>query len=222
MKRSFRILMSLLVLMVIAITAHAVGHVEFTAAVDFVKDNGEALALAPVIASTSITTDLVNQLRVKYGKIKMITVVVEAAIYDIDELKAVDRANLHALGIDVSTVSNKELSLEERLKPLEKLFELRDDKDKSEFVSALSHLSGKTIQEGEQYQFLVKRPDRSLIKMLLPLAQSGKIDDFADKAVKNLIVGGDVDSLDDGLVYMGVVSKLKEMIAPAQAFLSNA
>ena len=75
----------------------------------------------------------------------------------------------------------------------------------------------------EQYQFIVKRPDRSLIKMLLPLAADiSQLDNFADKAVKNLIIGGDMDSLDDGLVFMGVITQLKDLIQPAQSFLSNA
>ncbi len=82
--------------------------------------------------------------------------------------------------------------------------------------------NGKEITPAELYQFLVKRPDRGLIKMLLPLAQSGKLDEFTDKAIKNLIVGGDTDALEDGIVFMGVSSQLKDMIAPAQTFLSKA
>lgn len=78
------------------------------------------------------------------------------------------------------------------------------------------------IDKDEQYEFLVRRPDRGLIKMLLPLAQDGKLDEFSDKAVKNLVVGGDTDSLDDGLVFMGVVQQLQKIIAPAQSFLSKA
>ncbi len=78
------------------------------------------------------------------------------------------------------------------------------------------------VEEGEQYEFLVRRPDRSLIKMLLPLAESGKVDEFADKAIKNLIVGGEVEALEDGIVYMGVVSQLQGLIQPAQSFLKKA
>lgn len=177
---------------------------------------------AAVITSSNITEDLITQLKVKHAKIKVITVVVEPNVHDIDVLTAVEKANLRRLGIDVAVIGQKALPLEERLKPLEKLVELRDDSEKRDLVSSLSHLDGKVVEEGKQYQFLVKRPDRSLIKMLLPLAQGGKIDDFADKAVKNLVIGGDMDNLDDGIVFMGVVSQLKEMIAPAQAFLSNA
>lgn len=216
--------MSLMALIVITITAHAVSPVELDTAIQFVKENGAFMAAAPVLVSPNITMELIDELRVKHGKLKIITVVVEAPVYDIDQLTSADKAHMRILGIDPDTVGNCELSLEQRLKPLEVLTAFRDDTNKVNLQAAqqLSPLTGAIIEEGEQYQFLVKRPDRSLIKMLLPLAQGGKIDDFAEKGVKNLVVGGDLDALEDGIVFMGVVSRLKEMIAPAQAFLSKA
>lgn len=214
--------MSLLALIVITITASAVTCVEMDSAVLLLKENYKALAFAPVIVSAKITPELIEQMKVKYGRIKLITVVVEAPVYDIDQLSAIEISTMKLLGIDVAQVRNKSLELSERLKPFEKLYEYRDESDKREYAQSLLHIEGKIIEEGEQYQFLVKRPDRGLIKMLLPLAQGGKIDEFAEKAVKNLIVEGDIDALEDGIVFMGVVSQLKEMIAPAQAFLSKA
>ena len=123
------------------------------------------LMAAPVILSGSITQAQIDDLKIKYGKIKIITVVAEEG-----------------------------------------------EKDEQ----------GNPVSPDEVYQFLVRRPDRSMIKMLLPLAESRQLDEFADKAVKNLVIGGDIDKLDDGIVFMGVVSQLKEMISPAQSFLSNA
>lgn len=81
---------------------------------------------------------------------------------------------------------------------------------------------GNVTTPEESYQFAVRRPDRGHISMLMPLAQKEQIDEFADKAVKNLVVGGDVDALEDGLVFMGVVSQLKGVIQPAQSFLAKA
>ncbi|MCT4590512.1 MAG: hypothetical protein N4A71_21980 [Carboxylicivirga sp.] len=222
MKNTIRILMSLMALIVITITAHAVSHVELGTAVQFVKENGGALAMAPIIVSSKITPELIQQLKIKHGKLKIITVVVEAPVYDIDQLTQQDKANMRILGIDPDIVSNEGLSLDKRLKPLENLTQFKDDNTKIEAAKSLTHLNGTVLEDGEQYQFVVKRPDRGLIKMLLPLAQSGKLDDFADKAVKNLVVDGDMDELDDGLVFMGVVTKLKAMIAPAKTFLSKA
>lgn len=222
MKKTFKILMSLLALIVISVTAHAVGHVELDSAVQFVKENGAFMAAAPVIVSPSITQELIDQLKVKHGRLKLITVVVETPVYDIDQLTPQDKTNMHILGIDSFIVGNKELALDKRLEPLNNLSRFEGDKSKLNAAKALTHLNGAVIEEGEQYQFLVKRPDRGLIKMLLPLAQGGKIDEFAEKAVKNLVIDGDMDALEDGIVFMGVVSQLKTMIAPAQAFLSKA
>jgi hypothetical protein len=81
---------------------------------------------------------------------------------------------------------------------------------------------GKIICPGESYEFAVRRPDRGHISMLMPLAQKQEIDEFAEKAVKNLVVGGDMEALEDGLVFMGVVSQLKDVIRPAQSFLAKA
>jgi len=83
------------------------------------------------------------------------------------------------------------------------------------------------ITPEESYSFLVRRPDRSHIRMLLPLAQASKTDpakadEFNETAIKNLVVGGDLSALEDGMVYVGVCVRLKEMIYPAQSFLENA
>ncbi|MCT4644371.1 MAG: hypothetical protein N4A74_05230 [Carboxylicivirga sp.] len=222
MKNTIKILLSLTALFIITITAHAVSHVELNTAVQFVKENGEALAMAPIIVSSKITPELIQQLKVKHGKLKIITVVVEAPVYDVDQLTQQDKANMRILNIDPDVVGNEKLSLERRLKPLENLTRFKDDKTKIEAAKSLTHLNGTVLEDGEQYQFLVKRPDKGLIKMLLPLAQDGKIDDFAEKAIKNLVVDGDMDELDDGIVFMGVVTKLKAMISPAKSFLSKA
>ena len=81
---------------------------------------------------------------------------------------------------------------------------------------------GNITTEAEQYQFLVRRPDRSTIKMLLPLANLNDIESFSEKAIKNLIIGGDLEALNDGLVYLACVQQLKALITPAEAFLQGA
>lgn len=222
MKRSVTILLSLLALLVFGLAAQAASQIEVQTTVQFVKD--AVIAIAPVaIVSTNITPELIKDMQIKFGKIKVITVVVEQAVYDIDEIPFNDRVAFKELGIDFTIILDKNLDLKERLKPLELLSEFRDNASKYDKAIELANkYTGKELEPGELYQFLVRRPDRGLIKMLLPLAQAGKIDDFADKGVKNLVVGGDMDVLEDGLVYMGVVSQLKEMIAPAQSFLSKA
>lgn len=166
MKRSVTIMLSLIGLLLFAITATIVSAHEVKTIAETVVNNVDLAAFVPgTIVSASITPQIIDELKLKFGHIKIITVEVEPA-------------------------------------------QLDDN--------------GKEITPAELYQFLVKRPDRGLIKMLLPLAQSGKLDEFTDKAIKNLIVGGDTDALEDGIVFMGVSSQLKDMIAPAQTFLSKA
>ena len=155
-----------------------------------------------------------NALKVKYKHIQVLTVVVEPEVLDIDKLSAKDLKFLKDNKIDINIVCNSMIPLPDRLLELSKL-ESIDKKDKPT-------LSGKVIQEGESYEFAVRRPDRGHISMLMPLAQKQEIDEFAEKAVANLVVGGDIDALDDGLVFMGVVAKLKDVIMPGQSFLTKA
>ncbi len=227
MKNTIKILLSLTALIVITITAHAVSHVELNTAVQFVKENSEALAMAPIIVSSKITQELIDQLKLKHGSLKIINVIVEAHVYDIDQLTSQDKANMRILGIDPDIVANANLPLDKRLKPLEDLSQFRDDKTKIEAAKSLTHLSGAIIEEGEQYQFLAKRPDRSLIKMIQAKAEgkgdkATSVDELNEMMIKNLIVGGDEEKLDDGIVYVGVVTQLKGLMQPAKAFLSKA
>lgn len=162
MEKSVKILLGVVALLLAAVAVLIVGSDACLTAssVDVV------IASAPVVFfSKNVTDEIIKDLRLKFGKIKVITIIAEEAELDGE---------------------------------------------------------GKEITPAEQYQFLVRRPDRGLIKMLLPLVQQGKLDDFADKAVKNMVVGGDMDALEDGIVFMGVVQHLKSMLAPAQSFLSNA
>jgi len=222
MKFSFGVLMGILVLLCVSIVGGAVQADPVTIGV-FLKDHASVMMVGPAIISASITPELINDMKVKFGRIKVITVVVESPVYDIDNLTFEDRVSFKKLGVDYAIILNKMLLIEDRLKPLEALKELRDDINVGNLAAVLySKYTGKVIEPGEQYQFLAKRPDRGLIKMLLPLAEARQIDDFSDKAVKNLIVGGDMNMLEDGIVYMGVVSQLRQMISPEQSFLANA
>lgn len=169
MKKSIGILLRCLLAFVAGVITASVVNMDMTPAIDYVANNSmEVISMAAIpagIITSTITPEIIQDLKVKYKHVKLVTVVVEP-----------------------------------------------EEKDKD----------GKVITEAEQYQFVVRRPDRSHIKMLLPLAKDRKIDEFADKAIKNLVVGGDMDALEDGIVYMGVVSKLEKMIAPAATFLANA
>jgi hypothetical protein len=80
---------------------------------------------------------------------------------------------------------------------------------------------GKMVDKGEKHEFLVRRPDKNDIKIMTHLGKNDNIDEFIDYAQKNLIVGGDVGALEDGIVYTGFMTQVKEMIQPAASFLKK-
>ncbi len=79
---------------------------------------------------------------------------------------------------------------------------------------------GAVIDAGEVYYFVSRRPTQKLIRMLKSLAKDE--DKFISSAVKNLVVGGDMDALDDGLVYIGIASQLQSILKPYTSFLTKA
>lgn len=182
------------------------------------------------IFSKNITPSVLEDLRTQYGHLKIITVVAEADEYDIDNLSGTTIAFLVAEKIDVLALRDKSLSIAERMASVDAYcaqVPTGDDEANAELkrkqAMMLQMVQGIVTFAGDKYQFVVRRPDRGHIKMLMPLAgDKTKIDDFSDKAVKNLVVGGDIDALEDGLVFMGVVTHLQKMIAPAASFLSRA
>ena len=191
-------------------------------AVEFVRDHSYVAMAAPVIISSKITPEIIEDMKLKYKRVKLITVVMEPAIYDIDELTSKDKANLRRLGIDMDVLLNREIELAERLVSLEKLKELKDYEDSKKIIDQLPPLSGELIEEAEKYQFIVRRPDRGLTRMLTDLAAKKKIDELMDKAVKNLVVGGDMEALEDGIVFASVFKRLETFLSPARSFLSRA
>ncbi len=79
---------------------------------------------------------------------------------------------------------------------------------------------GSIVNAGEVYYFAVRRPSQKLMRMLNSLVNDD--DKFISSAVQNLVVGGDMDALDDGLVYMGIASQLQGILKPYTSFLTKA
>lgn len=161
--KSFKIILSLVALLVVVLTASFTTTIDSGPTVQCIIES--TMAVAPIgIVTASITPEIIQDLRLKYGTVKLITIEVEPA--ELDE-------------------------------------------------------KGKIIKEAECYQFIVRRPDRGLIKMLTGLAEKGDFDVFSESIIKNLVVAGDIESLDEGVVFIGVVGQLKGMISPANSFLSK-
>lgn len=75
------------------------------------------------------------------------------------------------------------------------------------------------VDEDEAYQFIVRRPTRVLIEAV---ADTKDITKTNDMIIKGMVVGGDRDALEDGLVYSALMSKLGEVMQSASGFLSKA
>jgi hypothetical protein len=231
--KNFRILIGLALFMGFSMLAQASPVSDVSIMLDYGKEcvsnaasigdqYGLAMAAPLVIFSKNITPEMISDLKIKFGSIKMITIVIEEPVYDIDDIPFADLVKFKELGVDYSLITNKNDTIENRIAALQFLIELKDG-DKSKLAAELySKYQGKEIEKGEIYQFLVKRPDRGLMKMLGELGRTEKYEEFNDKAIKNLIVGGDMDALDDGLVYMGIVQQLRPMMKHARSFLSKA
>lgn len=113
----------------------------------------------------SIPKTELDALKAKYGKIKIITVVVEEPVRD----------------------------------------------DDGNVVSA------------EVYYYAARRPDKGQVRMLMDFANKKNEDKFISSAIKNLIVGGDMEALEnDGLVYMGIIPQIQGLLKPYQSFLTKA
>lgn len=109
MKKSIGILLTCLLVLVAGVTASILSSVDITPAIDYMANNSrEVISMAAIpagVITSSITPEIIQDLKVKYKHVKLVTVVVEP-----------------------------------------------EEKDKD----------GKVISEAEQYQFVVRRPDRSI------------------------------------------------------------
>lgn len=82
---------------------------------------------------------------------------------------------------------------------------------------------GELTDKGEFYSYAVRRPDSSMVRMLVDYAEKGENQKYIDAAIKNLIVGGDIDRIQtDGVVYMGITAQLKDVLRPYESFLEKA
>lgn len=75
------------------------------------------------------------------------------------------------------------------------------------------------LDDDESYQFVVRRPTRMLMEAVSDTKDIAKMNEMI---VKNMVVGGDLEALDDGLVYAELMNKLGGIMKSASGFLSKA
>lgn len=75
------------------------------------------------------------------------------------------------------------------------------------------------IDETEQYHFFAKRPSRSLLSMIADYANKQDYNKINEVTIANMIVAGDKEALEDGVVFQNVMEELSKLMKMGQSFL---
>lgn len=74
----------------------------------------------------------------------------------------------------------------------------------------------------EPVHFLIKKPNQNFIRLIQSKEYSGDADKIADAAIKNCVLAGDMEALEnDGSVYMGLVEQLMVLIQSSKVELKK-
>lgn len=76
------------------------------------------------------------------------------------------------------------------------------------------------VDDDEKYQFVACRPSRSLLSAVL--ASGDDTEKINDLIIKNMVVGGDLDAIDDGLVYGALIRELGKILKLGKGFFAKA
>jgi hypothetical protein len=76
------------------------------------------------------------------------------------------------------------------------------------------------IDDDETYQFILRRPTRQHMEMMESYKNdTGKINGLV---IKNLVIAGNTEALDDGIVYARLMAETGKIVTQASAFLYRA
>lgn len=76
------------------------------------------------------------------------------------------------------------------------------------------------IDEDEKYQYIVCRPTRNLLSAIAKYKDD--LDKANDLILKNMVVAGDMDALEDGIVFARLMKDTAKIIEQGTSFLSKA
>jgi hypothetical protein len=96
----------------------------------------------------------------------------------------------------------------------------RDEFDKLEAKYRHLYIIDIAFDENERYQFISRRPTKDVIQ-----AMGESVDDpfkIAGMMIKNMIVAGNTDDLEDGVVYSRVVERLTGILKDGKALFTKA
>lgn len=78
------------------------------------------------------------------------------------------------------------------------------------------------LGDGEVYHFLAVRPSKSVMQAVGLAGREQDFDKANDLMIKNCIKAGDMDALDDGIVYTAVLQALSQSMAAVTATFTKA
>lgn len=173
-----------------------------------------SLAVLPlamyVKENRTISADELSALALKFGRIKILSVVIDAPIY-----------NLIYKGI-IYDYSGNVIERNRLLNERGNFDYTGDLYDKDKNLIPDNELFSIT-DPGEIHYYAVRRPDAPLVRMLTVFVEKNENQKYIDACIKNLVVAGDMDLLEsDGTVYLGLVGQIKDMMKPYQSFLEKA
>jgi hypothetical protein len=76
------------------------------------------------------------------------------------------------------------------------------------------------FDDKERYQFIVRRPTRNVIEAVG--ANKGDVFKVADLMITNMVVAGDTDALDDGVVYSRLLECLTGIVQEGKKLFTKA
>lgn len=92
---------------------------------------------------------------------------------------------------------------------------------KAKFGHRLYHITAQ-ISETERYDYLVIRPDKSLMLMIANFGKKEEYEKANDALIKNCVKAGDMEALDDFTVYQNVLNSIQKISEGQATFIRKA
>lgn len=92
---------------------------------------------------------------------------------------------------------------------------------KAKFGHRLYHITAQ-ISDTERYDYLVVRPDKSLMLMIASFGRKEEYEKANDAMIKNCVKAGDREALEDFAVYQTVLESIQQISKGQAAFIRKA
>lgn len=76
--------------------------------------------------------------------------------------------------------------------------------------------------DGEKYQYVVRKPDRAVLKLIGKYAVENNVEKVNEALIKNCVLAGDMEALDkDGAVYLAVLNEINLLKSKAKSTIKK-